>query len=110
MKEVEVVPAKPAIPVILQKISWCESRDRQFNPDGSVHRGEVNSQDVGKYQINEYYHLDTSRKLGYDIYTLEGNTSYALYLYKHQSSKPWKWSQHCWGGNETLSELKLKYK
>lgn len=92
--EVEIVPVE--IPAILEKISYCESRNRQFNADGSVHRGEINPQDVGKYQINEHYHLAESRRLGYDIYTLEGNTAYALYLYEHQGTKPWNWSKHCW--------------
>jgi len=107
---VEKVVVIPSVPEILKKISWCESRDRQFKADGSIHRGAVNPQDVGKYQINEYYHLEASRKLGMDIYTEKGNTDYALYLFKHQGTRPWNWSKFCWGGVETLSELKLKYK
>lgn len=109
-KGIEVEKVIPSVPVILQKISWCESRDRQFNADGSIHRGAVNPQDVGKYQINEYYHLEESRRLGMDIYTEKGNTEYALYLFEHQGTRPWNWSKPCWGGVETLSELKLKYK
>jgi hypothetical protein len=80
----------------LKKISWCESKNRQFNADGSIHRGEINPQDVGKYQINEFYHLEASRKLGMDIYTEEGNTMYALYLYEHEGTTPWNWSKSCW--------------
>lgn len=100
----------PDVPVILQKISWCESRDKQFNEDGTIHRGIINNSDVGKYQINEFYHLANSRKLGIDIYTEQGNTEYALYLYKIQGTKPWNWSKKCWVGNETLEELKNEYK
>lgn len=102
-------PPTPEVPLILQKIGWCESRGQQFNPDGSVHRGIINSKDVGKYQINEFYHLETSRRLSMDIYTLQGNTQYALYLYKTQGTKPWNWSKGCWGGSETLEQLKAKY-
>ena len=98
----KVKPAKPlaVVPVtedILKKIAWCESKNRQFNPDGSVHRGEINPQDTGKYQINEHYHLADSKKLGMDIYTLAGNTAYANYLLKTQGTTPWNWSKHCWG-------------
>lgn len=100
----------PTIPYIMQKISWCESRDQQFNADGTVKRGKLNSQDVGKYQINEHYHLDSSKRMGLDIHTLSGNTYYALYLYDTQGTKPWEWSKPCWGGTETIEELKLKYK
>lgn len=84
------------LPAILKKIAWCESKNRQFNADGSVHRGEINPQDVGKYQINEHYHLEASIVLGMDIYTLEGNTEYAQYLYSTQGTTPWNWSKHCW--------------
>lgn len=86
----------PAVNDELKKIAWCESKNRQFNADGSVHRGKINPQDVGKYQINEYYHLEESKRLGMDIYTLAGNTEYANYLYATQGNTPWNWSKECW--------------
>ncbi len=96
-------PSTPvAVPVpkpaddILKKIAWCESKNRQFNADGSVHMGEINPQDTGKYQINEHYHLEASKALGMDIYTLAGNTAYANYLFKTQGTTPWNWSKGCW--------------
>ena len=92
--EVVVVPE---VPPILAKIAQCESQGRQFNDDGTVHRGVQNHQDVGKYQINEKYHLKASQALGMDIYTLAGNTQYALYLYRHEGTTPWNWSKWCWG-------------
>ena len=86
----------PKIPVQLQKIAWCESRNRQFK-DGDVLRGVVNPDDVGKFQINEYYHLTEATRLGHDLHTLEGNTAYALRLYETQGATPWNWSRPCWG-------------
>lgn len=99
------------IPIILQKIAWCESKNKQYNADGTVHRGVQNRQDVGKFQINEHYHLTTSQKLGIDIYTLEGNTEYALYLYKINGTRDWNWSKWCWS-DETVtdSEWLLRFK
>lgn len=85
-----------AVPDILKKVAWCESRNRQFEKDGSVFRGKINPQDVGRYQINERFHLDESRRLGYDIYTLKGNTEYAIHIFKSQGLKPWSWSKWCW--------------
>lgn len=86
------------IPIQLKKIAWCESGNRQFLPNGQVLRGHINSKDVGKHQINEFYHLEDSIKLGMDIYTLEGNTEYALYLYADgRGARHWDWSKHCWG-------------
>lgn len=82
---------------VLVEIMRCESGFRQFNEDGSVLRGNVNSQDVGAFQINEKYHLEESIKLGYDIYTTKGNLDYGIELYKRQGSQPWFWSKSCWG-------------
>jgi len=81
---------------IMVKIAFCESGGRQFNSDGTVIRGRENPKDVGKFQINEYYHLADSKRLGMDIYTLEGNTAYATHLYETQGTKPWSASLGCW--------------
>ena len=81
---------------IMEKIAYCESRNRQFNSKGKVLRGIVNPKDVGKFQINEYWHLATSVKMQIDIYTLEGNTKYAMYLFNKEGTKPWNASKPCW--------------
>lgn len=87
------------IPIMIQ-IAKCESRFRQLDPDGSIHRGKVNSLDVGVMQINEHYHLDQSVKKDYDIYTIEGNTAYARDLYEREGTQPWISSKACWGKYE----------
>lgn len=108
-------PPKPKAPVVLSKtetervireyfaditimiqVSYCESRFRQFNPDGTVLRGIVNSDDVGAMQINEYYHLEASKRLAIDIYTLKGNLAYARHLYRQSGTQPWSASAPCW--------------
>lgn len=81
---------------ILIEIARCESTFKQFNEDGSIRRGKVNDADVGVMQINEYYHLETSKKKGYDIYTLEGNMAYARDLYNREGAQPWSSSSPCW--------------
>ncbi len=88
---------------IMHKIAYCESRNRQFNPDGSVIRGVVNSRDVGIFQINEKYHLSDSQKMGLNIHTVEGNLEYAKYLYEKQGTRPWNSSKPCWGNTEKLA-------
>jgi hypothetical protein len=82
---------------ILADIAWCESRNRQWNPDGSVFRGAVNHYDVGIMQINSLYHEDTAKDLGLDIYSLGGNLAYAKYLYDKEGTQPWSSSEACWG-------------
>ena len=88
---------------IMKKIAYCESRYTHFNQDGSVLRGRVNSQDVGVMQINEKYHLATSQRLEYNIYTLEGNMEYARYLYETQGVRPWVHSSHCWDASNQFA-------
>ncbi len=87
------------IPIMIQ-IARCESTFRQLDKDGEVHRGKVNSKDVGVMQINEYYHLDASKAEDYNIYTIEGNTAYARKLYMEQGTQPWISSKPCWGKYE----------
>jgi hypothetical protein len=81
---------------ILAEVARCESQFRQFNKDGEVLRGREVRQDVGVMQVNEFFHKDTAEKLGYDIYTLDGNLGYAKWLYQHQGTQPWQASAPCW--------------
>lgn len=81
---------------LLVKIATCESTLSHFDQDGKVLRGVVNSKDVGLFQINEYYHLEKSIELGFDIHTPDGNVQYAVWLFKNEGSTPWNWSKNCW--------------
>ncbi len=97
IKEVHI---QPDFPPFLKKICNAESGGRQFNKDGSVVRGIVDKSDIGICQINERYNNDLARKLGYDIYTEEGNKAFALYLFNNRGTQPWLASQctaHGWG-------------
>lgn len=88
---------------IMIDVARCESHFTQYNGDGTVLRGRVNSQDVGVMQINEKYHLSDSIKLGFNIYTLEGNMAYARHLYKTQGTRPWEYSSHCWNKSREVA-------
>lgn len=82
---------------ILAEIAFCESTLRQYDAHGNVLRGKVDRNDVGLMQINERYHAEQAKKLGIDIYTVEGNMEYAVWLYEKQGSQPWSASSPCWG-------------
>lgn len=82
---------------ILSRIAFCESTKQQYGKNGSVLQGKVDSRDTGLFQINTKYHLKTAKSKGIDIYTIEGNVDYALYLYKTQGTRPWNSSKPCWG-------------
>ncbi len=85
---------------ILVEVARCESTFRQYNTEGNVIRGKVNSADVGVMQINEKYHSDQALKLGYNIYTVEGNVDYAKYLHAKFGLQPWSSSSSCWSHHE----------
>jgi len=58
-------------------------------------------------QINEKYHLDEAKKLGIDIYTVEGNMEFARILYDKFGTEPWNASSACWGSSKT-NDLAVK--
>jgi len=80
----------------LLNVAICESGLRQFNKDGSVLRGKVNSDDKGILQINTFYHQSEADILGYDLETLEGNLLFGRWLYLKQGLAPWSASKECW--------------
>jgi hypothetical protein len=80
----------------MQRIAKCESGARQYAQDGSVLRGYPNPDDIGYFQINKKAHLEESKRLKMDIYSLKGNIEFAMYLYKNQGLEPWKYSKQCW--------------
>jgi len=84
---------------ILVDIARCESTFRQYGSNGEVIRGLVNPADVGVMQINEKYHGDSALKLGYDIYSVEGNVAFAKYLYDKYGTSPWSSSEKCWASS-----------
>ena len=85
------------VPILIE-VARCESRFRQTTPEGKILRGTVNKYDVGVMQINELYHEDKAKELGYDLYTLEGNLKYGRYLYDREGTRPWMASSACWSG------------
>jgi len=89
---------------IMADIARCESHFRQTDKNGKVLRGDADANDVGVMQINERYHLTQSEKLGYDIYTLEGNMEYARYLYEKEGARPWLASSKCWAKYQNIAK------
>lgn len=89
----------------LVEVAWCESRFRHTGKDGNIFRGMVNSKDVGVMQVNEGYHLEKAKSLGFDIYTLKGNMAYAKYLFEREGLSPWQASRKCWGSALNSKEV-----
>jgi hypothetical protein len=81
---------------MLVKICNAESGGKQFEKNGNVLRGRVDKSDLGFCQINERYNNDEARRLGYDIYTEQGNKDFAIYLYLTRGTSPWEASRGTW--------------
>lgn len=86
----------------LKAICSCESVGRwnaepkHWDSKGNVLKGKLTPDDKGQCQINEYYHGETAKKMGIDIYSFNGNRQYANYLYETQGTQPWSASSKCW--------------
>ena len=93
---------------ILVDIARCESRFRQLDKDGNVLRGVINKGDLGLMQINEYYHAEKAEELGLDLKTVEGNMTYAKYLYDHEGGQPWVSSSKCWKQAASGNQVAVK--
>lgn len=110
------------MPQVLLDISWCESRDDQakigYNyryktvTDASGATSSVKylwSRDIGRWQINEYYHAEKAKSLGIDIYTEAGNAQYALLLYNSNGTRDWNASKPCWSDIATYKAKKKSF-
>lgn len=80
----------------LIRVADCESTFRQYDDFGNVLWNEEGSSAVGAMQIMASIHVADALRLGYNIYTLEGNLGYAKHLFRKQGLKPWKSSARCW--------------
>jgi len=55
-----------------------------------------NSSAIGLYQIMSSLHEEHARRMGLDIYELEGHVQFARWLFDTQGLKPWESSRWCW--------------
>ena len=94
--DIHLVAQKQQIPPILRQIAVCESNNRQFGHDGKALRGKANHLDIGRYQINIGVWGSEANRLGYDLFSDEGNEAMALEIFKRQHTKPWNASRECW--------------
>lgn len=93
-----------ALPYLLEVIAQCESGNRHFSSDGTILRGQINDLDIGKYQINLFYHKEMAEQLGLDLFKETDNEAYALWLFQHFGTEPWNPSKRCWEKYKNLEK------
>lgn len=73
----------------------CES---SFN--GKAYNKET--KDYGYWQINDYWHRERARKLGFDIENQKDNLLYGFELFfENNGLRYWNPSKHCWAKTKT---------
>jgi hypothetical protein len=88
--------------VILREIAYAETNFNHYK-NGEVIRGVYNKYDLGLFQVNELYHKEKAQEMNLRLESPEGNIKYAVWLYTHKGTSPWKWSKHKWSKNLALS-------
>jgi len=87
---------------ILKAIIDCESNNRHVI--GTLAKVGV---DIGKCQINTYWHLDRAEEMGLNLLDPDDNMEYCLYLFEEEGVRPWKSSQVCW--RQTLERENIQF-
>ena len=76
---------------ILKAIIDCESSNKHVV--GTLAKVGI---DIGRCQINTYWHGERAESMGLNLFDPTDNMEYCLYLFKTEGVKPWKSSQACW--------------
>jgi hypothetical protein len=87
---------------ILKAIIDCESSNRHVV--GTLAKVGI---DIGKCQINTYWHGEKAESMGLNLYDPSDNLEYCLYLFKTEGVKPWRSSQACW--QHELEQKNIKF-
>ena len=87
---------------ILKAIIDCESSNRHVV--GTLAKVGI---DIGKCQINTYWHGEKAESMGLNLYDPADNMEYCLYLFKTEGVKPWRSSQACW--QQELEEENIQF-
>ncbi len=89
---------------VMAEIARCESHFRHLDKNGKILRGTMTPEDVGVMQINEFFHAETAKKLGFDLHDIDGNMAFAQYLYDKSGTQPWSASKSCWSKTSNLAK------
>ncbi len=87
---------------ILKAIIDCESRNRHVV--GTLAKVGI---DIGKCQINTYWHGARAEAMGLNLYDPMDNMEYCLYLFETEGVEPWKSSQACWQHELEMENIKF---
>ena len=80
-------------------IAFCESSLNPRAVNENIKDGKVWSRDYNLFQINDYYHEESAKKMGLDIKTVSGNIKYARHLYDRNHLVDWSASKGCWSNS-----------
>jgi hypothetical protein len=76
------------IPIMID-IARCETKFKQYNPDGSAYFDGSKTY-IGVFQFAHSIHAPRAASMGFDLANIDGNLQYARYLYTTSGTNPWK--------------------
>lgn len=80
-----------------RNIIKCEGLQYKTLGNNKNYRNGVHwSTDIGWWQVNDYYHAKTAKRMGLNLYNDWDNLEYGFWLLSKQGSQPWSASRHCW--------------
>jgi hypothetical protein len=89
----------------MKRISGCETvgsakgydQKNHWEKDGeTVRRGRVTPDDIGLYQISFKHWGQQAMQMELNLFELEYNEKFALWLYHNRGTEDWYPSKHCW--------------
>ncbi len=81
------LPEESALAIL--RIVRRQSGFNQFGENGKPYRNPANPSKVGVMQIDDSIWSERARELEYNLYEMDGNLRFALWLYKEQGFAPW---------------------
>lgn len=81
---------------LVKRIIGCESGFVKDALNINKRDGVAWSEDIGWWQINDYYHKGMMDSMGLDIYDPQDNLEYGFMLLNSKGTKPWQASKFCW--------------
>ena len=87
---------------ILKAIIDCESKNQHVV--GTLAKAGI---DIGKCQINTYWHGARAEAMGLNLYDPLDNMEYCLHLFETEGVGPWKSSQACWEHELEMENIKF---
>ena len=97
LEHLDILSAKYGVSESLSRnIIKCESGGKPYAKNVNYQDGIAWSTDIGYWQINDYFHEESLKKLGFDIHNPSDNLEAGFFLLSTQGANLWSAGSKCW--------------